>query len=303
MTRFLCLTAFSAIVFCTSIVAAQAAPDQPKADPSQSQINTLQWDDIPGPYELEGSKATYSLSHGNLILRTPDVHRYIYLTQGYEIPGTEAVVAIPATDSEIHFVHYDSGYVSISDWEDVDADALFAEMVANNTELNVERRKTGIPELHMVRWLQEPTLDEERSLVFWSVELTHDGGRTVNSTALNLGRSGYEEIVWVGSYDRYAESDDLLEAALQGYQYDRGFRYADFSDGDKLAGFGIASLVAVAAGANSKAGKTGLAALLAVVIAFAKKFIIVPIAIAATAVWGFIKMLFRRRREDDAGLD
>ena len=73
---------------------------------------------------------------------------------------------------------------------------------------------------------------------------------------------------------------------LRAHSFDPGVRYSDHISGDKLAGYGIASLVAVVAGA-----KVAKAAGLGALIVLLKKFAVVIVAAAAglfTWVWRLI---------------
>ena len=58
-------------------------------------------------------------------------------------------------------------------------------------------------------------------------------------------------------------------AKLDDHSFDAGFLYADYEQGNKMAGFGLASLVALTAG--SKNGKGVAAGLMATLLIFAKK--------------------------------
>ena len=84
---------------------------------------------------------------------------------------------------------------------------------------------------------------------------------TVNAVSIKLGRKGYEKITWVSSYDNYLKSMDAMAFLVDQYKFNEGHRYADYSVGDQMAAFGVASLVAVTAGGNPQ--KVGLAALYA----------------------------------------
>ena len=75
---------------------------------------------------------------------------------------------------------------------------------------------------------------------------------------------------------------------LQSHKFDAGATYADHISGDKLAGYGIASLVALAAGA-----KVAQAAGLLILV---KKFGIFILA-ALTGAVAWAKRKFRRKPE------
>ena len=111
---------------------------------------------------------------------------------------------------------------------------------------------------------------------------------------MKLGRKGFSKLIWVGEAEQFNSSENLLREALNNHKFEKGFRYADYSSGDKIAAFGLASLVAVTAG--SKGGKGVVAGILAMVLIFAKKLwflIFLPFVFA----WKWIKGLFTGRQE------
>jgi uncharacterized membrane-anchored protein len=71
------------------------------------------------------------------------------------------------------------------------------------------------------------------------------------------------------------------QALLQNYSYKQGQRYAEYREGDKLAKYGLAALIA--GGAAAVAVKTGLFASL--ILLFKKAWKLVAVAIAAVVAW------------------
>lgn len=62
-------------------------------------------------------------------------------------------------------------------------------------------------------------------------------------------------MVWVTEKDNYVPFGGELDIMLRAHSYESGFRYCDYKPGDKVASYGIATLVAVTVG--SKIIKTG----------------------------------------------
>jgi uncharacterized membrane-anchored protein len=75
------------------------------------------------------------------------------------------------------------------------------------------------------------------------------------------------------------------------HDYDTGYRYSDYVEGDKLAGYGVGALVASILGV--KFGKGFLLALLGGILVFGKKILAVAAAIVVAA--GAIIMRSRRK--------
>jgi uncharacterized membrane-anchored protein len=89
----------------------------------------------------------------------------------------------------------------------------------------------------------------------------------------------------------------FLQAVIDSHGYDEGFRYADYVEGDKLAGFGIGALVAATA-VGSKPGKGVIAAIVGAVVLIAKKAWFVVLA-GLAAIGAFFKRLFNRGSDPD----
>jgi uncharacterized membrane-anchored protein len=278
------------------LAAADISADQgvyPSTDEDlRAAYDALQWHNQAGPYKLSKSHATIQLQVGLLLVLGADAERYSWLGSGVEYPATEAVLIHNSggTNREVYYDWRDEGYVSDSDWEDVDGDALLAQYRKATEASNEKRSKNGLKPMHVVDWLVAPRYDKATRTVTYAMEMKDDGGSWSNTVALRLGRAGYTEFTWVGSIDRFKEAGgqpDLLNRALATHSFDQGHRYEDFQDGDKVASRGVAGLVAATLGIKSK---SQLATDLA-------KIVIPLIAVVALAAWRFRELFgsFRRR--------
>ena len=276
--------------------AEQAYPSTPAA--LDQELSNLPWEFEAITYPLAKSGSTLQLPEGLRLVRGAAARRLLFLTQGTEFPDAEAYLFDPVDETQVILAHVETGYVTLDDWDTLDNDDLLRVIKEKTAEANGARRAHGISPLEIKGWLDQPRLDRHTATAYWSLlaqEETEQGTqRTVNATALKLGRYGFEQLTWVGSIDQYMGSKTSLPQIIKAHNYDLGTGYADYSIGDRLAGFGIASLVAVAAGGESKAGKSILAVIVAVILAFAKKFIILPIMVAVGAVWGLFAKTKRK---------
>jgi len=103
--------------------------------------------------------------------------------------------------------------------------------------------------LHVVGWLQKPTLNKKTSTVYWAFEVEAEGSENVvNSIAIKLGRESYEQFVWICPKSSYGASPDYLNQMLLAHQFNPGYRYEDYSVGDRIAEYGIAGLVGASIG-------------------------------------------------------
>jgi uncharacterized membrane-anchored protein len=247
---------------------------------------------------------TLSLPKSRGTLRTPkgidqllgiDASSLWEILNGVESPaGTEAVIYVSKTETLVFFQRLGDGYVSLDDWDDVDADAMLKSVSENTEAANAKRQGTGISPLHVVGWLERPHLDRSTNTVQWAFEARSDDGALVNSIALVLARDGFEKLTWIGP--KTAVNDGLLKIAQCGFNFPTGGRYTDHVAGDKVAEYGIAGLVAAVLGAKTVA-KLGILAAIAV---FAKKFaVLLLLPFSALFVW--IRRLFASRKPPPPG--
>src|SRR6185295_13039094 len=109
------------------------------------------------------------------------------------------------------------GYVSDSDWADVDSNELLARFRGATEASNDARVKRGGKPMHVVGWLAPPHYDKATRTATYAVALKDDDGSWSNAVALRLGRAGYTEFSWAGPVDRFKEAGgqpDLLNQAL-----------------------------------------------------------------------------------------
>lgn len=277
------LAGFVLVLACT-LLALPLAADQgpyPKTDEEiQAAYDALHWDTAAGSYQLPASHAVILLRAGQALLLGADAERYSWLASGVEFPGTEAVLTYDSSDaaSEVYYEWRDEGYIDDSDWADVDGDELLTQYRDATEASNEERVANGFKPMHVVGWLEPPHYDKVSRTVTYALELKDEDASWVNAVALRLGRAGYTELTWVGSIGAFQSAGSrpaLLDEALAAHSFEEGHRYADFKEGDKVAAYGIAGLVATALGV--KFGKGLIAALIAFLVAGKK--VIIPVAL------------------------
>ncbi|MDH3257527.1 MAG: DUF2167 domain-containing protein [Nitrospinota bacterium] len=258
-------------------------------------IISLPWKYELKQYSLEQSNSTFNLSKGYSLLMGDAARRYDRITQGTEEdPNTEALVFNHKTGVQLILNYHPTGYVSLEDWEKLDANILMQEISDNAKKINAQRIKNNIPPLRIGGWLQKPRLNQDNHSVSWVFDVIDGEETTVNAVSIKLGRKGYEKITWVSTYDNYLKSMDAMVFLVDQHKFKEGHRYADYSMGDQIAAFGVASLVAVTAGGNPPKG--GLAALYAGLVAIGKK-LLVPVLIALGALEIYCRKMFRRKND------
>ena len=282
------LIAVLTIIGLGSMAHAQNSPYPETQEAIDEEIITLPWEYEMKEYSLDQSNSAFKLSEGFALLRGDAARRFDFLTQGMEDSDTEALIYNQDTEIQMIFNYSPSGYVSLDDWSDLDADELLKQISENTEKGNAQRTQHNFSSLKIGGWIQKPRLNRENNSVSWVFDVIDGEEKYVNAISIKLGRKGYETITWVSSYENYLKSMDLMGSLVDQQTFNKGYRYADYSIGsDKLAAFGIASLVAVTAGGNqhTKAG------LLAGVLVFGKK-LMVPFVIALGAMGAYFRKLF-----------
>ena len=292
--RFVAGVVFGVVCAFTATAALADQGVYPKTqEEKKAAYDALHWEDGAGSYKLSTSHAVIQLQSGEGLLLGADALRYSWLASGVEFPQTEAVLSAADGKSLVYYEWRDEGYVTDSDWEDVDGDDLLKQYRDSAEASNEERSKNGIAPMHVVGWLEPPHYDKATRTVTYAMELSDKDSHWVNAVALRLARAGYTEFTWVGSIDGFKTTDGrpaLLNEALSSHAFEDGYRYADFQKGDKVAAYGIAGLVATALGVSFSKGI--MAALLGLLIA-GKKLTLVLIAVVASIGYRFKQLIGR----------
>jgi uncharacterized membrane-anchored protein len=266
---------------------AQAATDAGQ-DAKFREIAAMHWQ--PGPVELPSSHSKVA-TLGYKIITGTDAHRYRELADPTPSTAVEAAAVNFNSGDEIVYQYFDEGYVSINDWADINPDTLLAELKRNTEVTNKARRERGDPELHVSGWVEKPSLNRDTNTVSWIFSATRsDGAQLINAVALKLGRNGYEKIIWITDP---ASSMDGFRIAINGHQFEPGYRYSDHVTTDRSAAYGVAGLVAGVLGV--KALKVAAGAGLFAALASSGKALGALIILPFVALWGLVKRLFRRR--------
>lgn len=253
------------IIVAVSIVAGSAViakePALMNEKEFEEQLGAIEWLGV-GTYKLPSSHSSLSVPAEHTAVVGADARTLSNLVGNEADSSLEAITMDEYLENSVYFLYEGEGYISLDDWEKIKPKELLEEIIKNTEKANRKRRKMGIPEIHVLGWIQEPTLDRQTNTVYWSIEHEEDDSDATvfNSVALRLGRRGYERIVWVGEMFNYKPFGGELDTMLRAHSFDQGYRYTDFTAGDKVAGYGIAALVAGTIGAKVlKAG--GLAVL------------------------------------------
>jgi uncharacterized membrane-anchored protein len=258
---------------------------------AQQEAEPSPWTHGPATVTLGDGLATFELAEG---YQFADGETTAELMQMLGNPPTGLEVGLVAPSAEgknwfIVFEHNPVGYVDDSDSDEIDAQALL-DSISQATEANNEqRRELGGGELHVVGWTEAPHYDPQTNNLVWALEAEDESEqRVVNYNVRLLGRKGFVSATLVTAPALLVAEKGEIEALVADFRYNEGSRYADFVSGDKLAGYGLAALVA--GGAGAAAAKLGLFAVLFKFLGKAWKVVVV----GAVALLAGVRRFFSR---------
>ncbi len=269
------------------------------ADERDDSISQSSFEDgivqLPGHHELAEyplplSEGSVRVPPGFTLLRGEAARHRLFLTQGTQSPDVEAVLLNSNTETRLIFSYVDAGRVSMRDWTRLDADHLIGRIIQATLLENPERRKHHLPEWYVRGWLQKPTLHSTGHAVSWAVDLKVDGERRVLGMAINLGRYGYEKLVWSTPHQTAQVSEEWLDQLVATHAFGKGHRYSDHLAGEPSAGFGIASLVAVNATGTPRT-EAGSTEWFSAMITLGQKLFFIPILIGLGTLGAFFREL------------
>ncbi len=249
-------------------------------------LRALDWHAGPKT-EAVGGKAT---------LKTPD-EETLFLDEANSAKFLELTGNLPDKGNNIvysakgkwwaDFSFNPIGYVK--DDEKIDADALLKTLKESDGPANEERKRRGMAPLHTEGWYVPPHYDPATKRLEWGVKLRSEGQLVLNYTIRLLGRTGVMNAILVSSPETLDADVQSFRAVLSGFEFNSGERYSEFKQGDRIAEYGLAALVA--GGAAAIATKKGLWAVIGGFLAASWKLV----AAAAVAAFAGIRAMFKRK--------
>src|SRR6188474_2073036 len=228
---------------------------QAQRDPAvvMQELQKLAWQKGPGEGVI-GARAKIKIPAGYSFLDDKNTRRFLELMGNPPRDGHYMIA--PANLDWFAVFSFDPvGYVK--DDEKIDADKLLATLKESDAPGNEERKRLGMAPIYTDGWHVPPHYDAGTKRLEWGMRLRDEkGGLHVNYTSRLLGRSGVMSAILVSSPQTLNEDMKSFNAALAGYDFVAGEKYAEFKSGDKIAEYGLAALV-VGAGAAA-AAKMGL---------------------------------------------
>lgn len=181
------------------------------------------------------------------------------------------------------------GYVKDDEKDDLDAEELLEVHKESQEAANEERESRGFEPLEVVGWAVPPHYDEATNNLESGLILRgRDGGETVNYEVKLLGRHGVMEATLLCGPEQLEASLPEFREVIAGHAFESGNTYAEYTQGDPVAEFGLTALVV--GGAAAVLWKTGILGILAKY----AKFIVLAVVAGFAGVW---KFLTGRRKE------
>lgn len=249
----------------------------------------LAWQDGPTSGAI-GDVATINVPKGYEFLDATDTKKF--LEMHHDIAGSNEYLLTPRNFSWFALFHFEPvGYVK--DNETLDPTSLLKTVKNENAQGNEERKQRGWPTLSILGWWFKPQYDHNAKLLEWAFRVKNDANNVevVNYFTRVLGRRGVMDVNLVSLPGNIASSEASLKTILTGFSYDPGQRYSEFKQGDKVAKFGLAALIA--GGAAAVATKKGFWAVLAGSVAAAWKALLA----AAAGVSAWFRARFRKKQQ------
>lgn len=207
-------------------------------------------------------------------------------------PSSNSEVGFFAPDSLEWFVVFefnDVGYIRDDEKDSLDADAILDSIRRGTEESNKVRRKKGFSGLNIIGWEVKPRYNEVTHNLEWAIRAQDDNGDLIiNHNTRLLSRRGVMRVTLVVDPQKLPAVLPIYRAKLDDFSFKAGQSYAEFTQGDKIAKYGLTALVAGSAGAA--AAKFGLFKL----IGKFGKVIFLAILAFFVGIWAKIKSFFTK---------
>ncbi len=248
---------------------------------------SIKWQNGPGGASL-GEVADIRVPMGYMFAGAADTIKLMDVMGNMPSKQELGLLAPETFDWFVVYEFADIGYVKDDEKDSLDADALLKSIQQSTERGNKIRKKRGMPAMINIAWLTKPYYDETTHNLEWTIQGEDDaGGKFVNHNTRLLGRKGMMVVTLVADPENIVEVLPEFKKSLGDFAFKAGGTYAEFRQGDKLAGYGLTALVA--GGATAVAVKTGLFKYLGKFLVF----IFVGLAAFFKKLWARIVGFFR----------
>jgi len=250
------------------------------AQSHQSDFDRVNWQRGPCTGNI-GNIARIQIPPGYLFAGQQDA-RFIMERLLQDIYEGNEVGFVFSKDWFVAFQFDESGYVRDDEKNKLDANAMLKAIKENNEKANAERKRRGLPTIELIGWVFEPFYNSSTHNLEWSINGRNESGELiVNYNTRYLGRKGVMRVVLVSDAAQLSVVLPEFRELMKTFDYNRGQRYTEFVQGDKVAEYGLTALVV--GGAAAAAAKGGF-------FKWAWKLI----AAAVIGILAFVRSIFRR---------
>jgi uncharacterized membrane-anchored protein len=276
------------LCFACGPLAAQETVDPETGGPAAAEeevspLARLEW--ILGPSDVKvGTHATLTVPEGFMYLHRSETSKFQEIVENPS-NGRQSLIAPDDLRWFGLFEFDDIGYVK--DDEEIDADQVLKSVRESTEQANEERKNRGWAPLLITGWHFKPRYDSTTQRLEWAIAGESEGEPMVNVNTRLLGRKGVTSATLVAGPETLDADFVEFKGVLGGFQYVTGEGYADVQEGDHMAEYGLAALIA--GGGAAVAAKSGLLKGL-------WKFIVIGVA----GVGAWLVKLFKGKKQQDA---
>lgn len=246
-------------------------------------INSLDWHIGP---QIENVASKAILKTDSTLAFLDDVNSKKFLSLTGNLPESGNFIIVSTKHNWWgSFSFSPVGYVK--DNEKIDPDVLFRQLKDSEPAENEERKRLGLSPLYIIGWFVPPHYDVESKRLEWGLKVRSEEGENLNYTIRLLGKTGVMSATLVSDLASFDADVKTFKAALRGFEFNTGERYAEFKQGDRVAEFGLAALIT--GGAAAVATKKGLWAVIASFFVGAGKLVVAGVIGFFALLGGLVK--------------
>lgn len=231
----------------------------PQADTQEEDLSFLDGlSVISGPQQITmGQTGTIFLPENYIFLNAPDTR---ILMERFQNPSSnieEGLIANKDFDWYVVFEFSEVGYVPDDEKDELDAEAMMEALLESSEESNKIREKKGWSKLTITGWEIKPHYNEYTNNLEWAIRGVDDLSYSfINHSTRLLGRKGVMELTLVVDPASYASVTRAYSDIIKTFTFQSGQKYAEYTEGDKVAEYGLTALVV--GGGTAIAAKSGL---------------------------------------------
>jgi uncharacterized membrane-anchored protein len=300
--------ALAAVVACVALPTRAETPPAPvpadavggvaAAEPTEAELKAAfmaEFSFVEGPTDGDLGEAMLKVPAGSMFAGKAGTNKWSVATSGREDPEARGLVNGPNGRWMVLFTYEDTGHVKDDEKDDLDAGDLLDSYKEGQESANEFRQQNGIEPIFIDGWEQQPAYNEQVKSLEWAITAhSPTSARIVNFNTRLLGRTGVMSAVLM--YGDDVQLKDIIgdfRTLMSGFTFKEGQRYSEFRDGDKLAEYGLAALVA--GGGVALAAKTGLLAKFGILLAKGGKAIILGIVAVGAGIANVFKRIFGKK--------